>query len=132
MTTNASLSRACSPPRATAVARETHAHQPSSLATYHSSLITAVLIYCAAIRNAPKALKIQLDDHLRSTVKGGYRGSYEGRRAQPDEWSLITNHSSLATALLIYGSAIRKPRKPLKTQLDDYLRSPVKGGAGIF
>ena len=41
---------------------------------------------------------------------------------------LATNHSSLATSVLIYGSAIRNTRKPLKTQLDDYLRSTVKGG----
>jgi hypothetical protein len=125
MTTNTSLSRAYQPRRATAVASETHAHQPSSFAC-------TVLIYGAAIRNAPKALKIQLDDHLRSTVKG-YEGRYEAKRPTADVGSLAcplwraTSHSTRATAVLINGAAIRNPHKALKIQLDDYLKSTVKG-----
>jgi hypothetical protein len=74
-----------------------------------------------------------------------YEGRYEERRPAANVGSLAcppwraTNHSSLITAVpwqpwparrggrLIYGAAIRNPRKPLEIQLDDYLKSTVKG-----
>jgi hypothetical protein len=55
------------------------------------------------------------------------------RRAQPDEWSLVYPEEAggrrRATALLIYGPAIRNAPKALKIWLEDPLRSTVKGGA---
>ena len=54
------------------------------------------------------------------------KGGYEVRC---EVSSPAVDVGSLATAVLIYGAAIRNSLKPLKTQLDDDLRSTVKGGA---
>ena len=101
-----------------------------------------ILINGPAIRIPGNHLKTIIRDHLRSTVEGGYEAStpkadagspaiphslallalrHEGRRARPDEESLVT-------AFLIYGSAIRIPRNHLKTIIGDQLRSTVKEG----
>jgi hypothetical protein len=71
MTTNTSLSTACSPWRATAVERyRWHRHSCLCAVTQPSSLACTVLTYGAAIRNSRKPLETQLDDYLKSTVKG--------------------------------------------------------------
>jgi len=60
--------------------------------------------------------------------KGGYEVRCEASSPAVNVGSLACPPRR-ATAVLIYGAAIRNSCKPLKTQLDDYLRSTVKGGA---
>jgi hypothetical protein len=96
-------------------------------------------IYGPAIRKPGKPLKIRLRDRVRSTVKEGKRLAKNESRTGSHP-SRVTSHKSRLTShegallrvpVLINGSAIRNPRKLLKSRLRDHVRSTVKGGIRV-